>query len=122
LINAKAIYYILVFLGLWWIIHIYEGATKLEQANKACDPFYWVGSFSEKHIVSGFTTSESDTYKYSQEMGSDLGQACFWASARLFKAVNPNWNYEDTQIFNTNEQELRRRNMKKNASAAVKNK
>ncbi len=72
-------------------------------ANRACDPIYWTGKFLNKEVTSGFTQTESESYKYSEEIGSDMGKACFWASSRVFKAVNPNWNYNETQIFNYNE-------------------
>lgn len=114
---SKLHYYIAAALLGWWFVHIYEGNSKLDMANRSCDVFYWVGKYTNKEITSGFTTSESESYKYSEAVGSDLGQACFWASARLFKAVNPDLSYENTQLFNSNEYLV-----KKYSSSGVKSK
>lgn len=95
----------MVGLGLlgWWLAHVYEGSTLMTKANRTCDPVYWLGEFSAKEIISGFTANESEVYVTSKKVTSEIGRGCFYISSRLFKAVSPQFSYTETQQFNTNE-------------------
>lgn len=91
-----------LFLIGWWIIHIVEGQSSLDKANRACDPIYWFGKFSYKEIAQGYTSNKKEAYSFTEGVTNFMGGYCFKVSSGFFKAVNPNWNFDEVQLLNKN--------------------
>ena len=76
-----------------------EGDSNINRANRACDPIYWFGEFVNENVLSSFSVNGVSIH-YMQNITKELGGACFFVSARLFKIANPNWSNQETQLFN----------------------
>lgn len=98
----KAIEILGIFLVGWWIIHIVEGNTPLEKANRTCDVIYWLGRFGNKEVAQGYTENKLLAYKLTEGITNWAGGWCFYASSGFFKAVDPKWTFVEQQLLNTN--------------------
>ncbi|MBY0380193.1 MAG: hypothetical protein K2P99_07330 [Burkholderiales bacterium] len=78
----------------------FSGSTKLEKANNLCSIFYDSSRYIGSEIIDRFNPTKSH---YSEEAGAYVGQMCFYGISHLNGGVNSSWNYQNTQLFNTND-------------------
>ena len=84
-----------------------EGVDKLSKANSVCSIDYSIGDFMDNKLLGKFDPTlgqwTNQAFKY-------FGQACFYTITHVNGVFNSKVKWGQTQIYNTNEYSLIRKN------------